>query len=108
MELNDFINYHANYSPLIESDNQYKEFVKSIWGLHDTLAPPPPDLLNPSYFGNGSNMKEVDLEGAPHVVIRNIIPSTAVSHGDVISWTQEPSPLESYNLNKNRMKRVKS
>lgn len=101
ISLEDFKNYHANISAVMESDDDFVQSVKRMWGLDENKAPPPPELLEPSFFGNCSQKAPVG-----GVISKHLIPSAAVSHGDVISWNQEKSQLESANLNKERMKRV--
>jgi len=52
----DFISYHANMSANVDDDDVFISSVRQCWGLDESKAPPPPDILNPSYFGNCSNL----------------------------------------------------
>lgn len=106
VSLQDFINYYSNLSVSIRDDEQFIKSVKLSWGVSESKAPPPADILNPSYFGNCSNIQEDGSGVAPkHVIYRNKIASTVISHGDLVAWTQEPTKLESANLVKSKLKR---
>lgn len=72
----EFENYYTNLSFAIDSDEEFIQMVKKMWGLGEK-APPPPTIRQA--FGPDAETRR---------------PIAKQTHGDIIHWNQEPSEME--------------
>lgn len=67
--------YMFNFSPSIDSDDEFIELIRNLVGLTGDKNPPPPEYL----AARGTNSSA---------------PIAKQSHGNYIAWNQEESSLE--------------
>lgn len=71
------MDYFANMSALIDSDDEFIDMMRVAFQVDPAIRPPPPDYA----MGKGARAKD-------------LLPMAKKTHGDYITWNQEPSSLE--------------